>query len=63
MSCIGSDVVLRCLAYGHARGVRDVVERLAKARVTVTPEQVEEALVELLEAGRVDSVAGGWRRA
>ncbi len=57
------EMVARCLAYGHARGVRDVVERLGKARVTVTPEQVEEALVELLEAWRVESVAGGWRRA
>lgn len=58
-----SERVLRCLAYSHARAVRDVVERLAKARVTVTPEQVEEVLVALLDAGLVESVAGGWRRA
>ena len=59
-----ADRVLRCLAYGHARGVRDVVERLAKTRVVVTPEQVEGALVELLDRGLVEEVGRGlWRRA
>jgi len=54
--------VLRCLAFGHARGVIDVVDRLGKARVTVTREQVEDALIELLEAGLVTGSKGQWQR-
>ena len=54
--------VLNSLAYGHARGVNDVVERLAKAGVKGDRGEVETGLLELVEAGLVEPVGSGWRR-
>ena len=57
-----SQRVLNSLAYGHARGVRDVVERLAKAGVRLDTDEVETQLLGLVEAGLIEAVGSGWRR-
>lgn len=54
--------VLNSLAYGHVRGVRDIVERLAKAGVKLDTDEVETVLLGLVEAGLVEAVGSGWRR-
>lgn len=54
--------VLNSLAYGHARGPNDVVERPAKAGVKVTRDEVETELLGLADAGLVEAVGSGWRR-
>lgn len=57
-----SQRVLNSLAYGHARGPNDVVERLAKAGVKVDRDEVETQLLGLAEAGLIEAVGSGWRR-
>ncbi len=56
-------VVLRCLAYSHAKPVSAVVDVLGKARLVVAREEVEDALIELLELGKVAQMGEAWIRA
>jgi len=55
--------VLNCLAYGYAKGVEDVVGQLTKVRSKTTREEVETRILELAEAGKIEAVGSGWRRA
>jgi len=55
--------VFNCLKNGYAISAIDVLNTLKKARLKVTEDEIDDALVKLLDEGKIEAVGKGYRRA
>lgn len=60
---MNENIVLNCLTYGYAQSAHDIAQKLKLARFRASESDIDDALIKLLEDGKIEAVGKGYRRA